>query len=373
MRIAYLSTDPGVAYGGHKGASVHIAEIVSALAAEGNDVLLMVAAVAPGASTPDGITLEVLPGDRKAATVDDRLAGEDDLAAWIADRVQAFRPAALYERLALHSAAGATVARALGIPYLVEINAPLIEEASRFRRLDRPQEADALERTVLARADRVFAVSPPLVDHALARGARQVEVLQNAANVARHPPATQRVASPIAVFAGSMRPWHGIETIAEAWRSMGSEAPALLVVGDGPARGLLDGLDARVTGAVAPERVPSLLAGAHIGLAPSGVDSPTYFSPLKVFEYLAAGLATVAADLPAVTAVVDADTAVVVPAGDVASLADAVARLCADADERERLGRNGRALIMAGHTWPHRARRILDVVRELAPAEAVMA
>jgi glycosyltransferase involved in cell wall biosynthesis len=71
-------------------------------------------------------------------------------------------------------------------------------------------------------------------------------------------------------------------------------------------------------------------------------------------------------DLPAVTDIVDRDTAVVIPAGDAAALAEAVAALCADAAERRRLGRNGRGLVQASHTWTHRARRILEAVSEIA-------
>jgi glycosyltransferase involved in cell wall biosynthesis len=114
--------------------------------------------------------------------------------------------------------------------------------------------------------------------------------------------------------------------------------------------------------------MPALLAGCDIGLAPYSPDAPRYFSPLKLFEYLAAGLATIVADLPAVTDVVGRDTAVVIPAGDAAALAETVAALAADPAERRRLGDNGRALVEANHTWRQRARRILTAATELVPA-----
>jgi glycosyltransferase involved in cell wall biosynthesis len=370
MRLAYLSTDAGITYGGTKGASVHLGEIVAALAAEEYDLLLLVPEIAPSVSPPRGVAVEVLPGPGKGASAIERLGFQDELAAWLAGRLERFRPAALYERLALHSAAGAVVARRLGIPYLVEINAPLLEEAARYRELEEAGAAVRLERATLSGADLVFAVSPPLADYATRRGAPRVEVLQNAAAIERFPHRPRNGASPVAVFAGSLRPWHGIETIAEAWRLLGASAPSLLVVGDGPARGLLDGFAATVTGSVPPTQVPALLAGADIGLAPYSADAPRYFSPLKLFEYLAAGMATIIADLPAVTAVVGPDTAVVMPAGDAAALAQAVATLSADPSERKRLGGNGRALVAAGHTWTHRARRILEVAAELVKAGA---
>jgi glycosyltransferase involved in cell wall biosynthesis len=371
MRLAYLSTDPGIAYGGAKGASVHLAELVAALAAEGNDLLVLAAGIAPDASPPPGVTLEVLPGPGKRAPTQERLRFQGELAAWLECRLEVFGAGALYERLALHSGAGANAARRLRIPHLVELNAPLLEEAARYRTLEEPAAAERLERLTLTAADLVFAVSPPLADYARDRGASHVEVLQNAAAIERFPPRPRNRANPVAVFAGSSRPWHGIETIAEAWRLLGASAPRLLVIGDGAARELFDGLGATVVGPVPPARVPALLAGADIGLAPYRPDAPTYFSPLKLFEYLAAGLATVVADLPAVSAIVGPDTAVVIPRGDTVALAEAVAALCAAPSERRRLGENGRTLVRAGHTWTHRARRVLEAVAELAEARMV--
>ena len=52
MRLACLSTDPGIAYGGSKGASVHLAEMTTALAGAGSEILLVVSAVEPGAPDP---------------------------------------------------------------------------------------------------------------------------------------------------------------------------------------------------------------------------------------------------------------------------------------------------------------------------------
>jgi glycosyltransferase involved in cell wall biosynthesis len=367
MRFACLSTDPGIPYGGAKGASVHLAAIGEALAAEGNDVLLLVAAVEPqNPPPPRGVTVEALPGPGRGSTAAQRLDAQDELAAWLERRLEQVGAQALYERLALHSAAGAAVARRLAIPHLVELNAPLLEEAARYRRLEEPEAAERLERETIRGADLVFAVSPPLAAYAMTRGASRVEVLQNAAAIERFPARKQDGVNPTAVFAGSLRPWHGIETVAAAWRLLGPSAPRLLVVGPGPSDGMLRGLAATVTGPVPAARVPTVLAGAAIGLAPYSADAPDYFSPLKLFEYLAAGLATVVADLPAVTAVVDADSAVVIPRGDARALADAVATLCADSSERGRLGQNGRALVAAEHTWRHRARRILEAAGEIA-------
>jgi glycosyltransferase involved in cell wall biosynthesis len=367
MRVAYLSTDPGIAYGGTKGASVHVQELAAALARSGAEVLLVVPSRMPDAPRPPaGVAIEFLPGPGKGTTAE-RLGAEAERAAWLEDRLGRFDADVLYERLALHSAAGSLAARALDIAHLVELNAPLLVEAARYRRLDFREEADDLEQEVLSAADVVLAVTRPLAAYARSRGARRVEVLPNA--VAASSLRRRRIDrdAPVAVFAGSLRPWHGIDSIAEAWARLGDGGPELLVVGDGPGRALLEAVGARVTGPVRHAEVPDYLAQADIGLAPYAHDAPDYFSPLKLFEYLAAGLATIAADLPGVRDVVTEETAILIPRGDALALADAVATLVADQDRRRRLGEAGRALAAAAHTWEHRARAVLALAAHARP------
>jgi glycosyltransferase involved in cell wall biosynthesis len=365
MRIAYLSTDPGVPYGGRKGASVHVAELVDALAAEGAQVLALVSSVTPDASAPaPGALVQPLPGPGKGSSVSERLAAEPELSDWIERRLARFGADALYERLALHSAAGSRAAARLGIPHFVELNAPLVDEARRYRALEEDDAAERLERAVLADADLVLAVSRPLASHALGRGARRVEEFPNAVAIERYPPRrSQRMGDPVAVFTGRVRPWHGIETVAAAWRLLGDAAPALVVAGDpGEARRVLERTGAALLGPIPHRQVPAVLAEADIGLAPYAPDAPDYFSPLKLFEYMAAGLAVVAGELPATRTLVSRGHALLVPRGDPEALADAVATLTMDAPRRERMGRAARRLVAGRHTWRHRARRVIEHV-----------
>lgn len=367
-RLAYLCADSGIPYGANKGAAVHLRELVAALADAGAEVLLVVTGISSDAPPlPEGVRLEVLPGAEKHVPASQRLRDEPAHATWLSERLRSFRACALYERLALHSAAGSRAARMVGIPHVVELNAPLPEETARYRRLDAPHEADAFERMVLRDAALVLPVTGPLAEYALRRGARNVEVVPNA--VCRESLATPfppRDRPPIAVFAGALRPWHGIETIAEAWRMLGAAAPRLLVLGDGPGRDLLASAGGELVGTVQHAEVPELLSRCAVGLAPYSWDAPSYFSPLKVFEYLAAGLAVVAGDVAGVADVVGADSAIVIPRGDAPALARAVAELADDAERREALGRAGRALVASRHTWQLRAERLLALVAELS-------
>jgi glycosyltransferase involved in cell wall biosynthesis len=362
MRVACLCTDRGIGFGGTKGASVHLGELASALGNAGADVLVLVAASVPGTESPTGLHVEKLPPPAAA-----------EPKAWLARRLERFGADVLYERLALHSAAGSRAARAAGIPHVLELNSPLPAEAATYRRLEEPEAADRLERETLANADLVLPVSRPLAAYARRRGARRVEVLPNAVDPARFAAEPTHGPQPAAVFAGTLRPWHGIETIARAWRLLGAAAPPLVVAGDGPGRELLEPVAAEITGSIPHSAVPAVLASAEIGLAPYAAHTPDYFSPLKLFEYLAAGLATVAGDLPGIVDVVDGRSAVVITKGDVPALARSIARLAADPDERSRLGHSGRALVAARHTWQHRAQSVLDLVANLTEGAATCA
>jgi alpha-maltose-1-phosphate synthase len=373
MRIAYLSTDPGVPYGGRKGASVHVAELVDALAGEGASVLVLVSAVAPDAGQPaSGASVEALPARAKGSSTAERLAAEPQRTDWIEQRLARFGADVLYERLALHSAAGSRAAGRLGIPHVVELNAPLLDESRRYRALEELEAASRLEGDTLRGAALVLAVSRPLARYARRRGARRVDVFPNAVAIERYPaPPPRRRARPVAVFTGRVRPWHGIDSVAAAWRLLGDAAPALVVAGEpGEARTLLEQVGAALLGAIPHCQVPAVLAEADIGLAPYAGDAPDYFSPLKLFEYMAAGLAVIAGELPATRELVSDESAVLVPRGDPEALAVAVAGLSVDAPRRERLGQAARTLVAAEHTWRHRARHVIDSVTRPAVAPA---
>jgi glycosyltransferase involved in cell wall biosynthesis len=373
-RIVQLCCDPGVAWGGSKGASVHLAELAAALAGAGAEVLTVIGRMGGDGSNPPGVRSVVLPGPPHGASLATRVAADEERAEWLARACAEFGAEVLYERFSLHTAAGAAAAARTGIPHLVELNAPLPAEAATYRRLDEPELAEHLEREVLASAACVVAVSRPMAAYAVERGARRVVVLPNAVDPRRYPRAADAAADPpTAVFTGTLRPWHGIDVLADAWRLLGRDAPRLLVVGDGPGRDRLAAAGAEVTGAVTHGEVAGRLASCQIGLVPYPSGGPAYFSPLKLFESLAAGLATVAAAIPGVVDVVDDASCVVVPPGDVERLAAAVGELATDPGRRRALGDAARKLVTAHHTWAHRAKTVLELAADHSrrPAEAL--
>ena len=87
-----------------------------------------------------------------------------------------------------------------------------------------------------------------------------------------------------------------------------------------------------------------------------------YFSPLKVYEAMAAGLPVVASAVGQVSRVIDDGvTGLLCQPDDAASMARQLVKLEADPTLRRRIGGAARSEILAHHTWPLRVDEIFDL------------
>lgn len=174
------------------------------------------------------------------------------------------------------------------------------------------------------------------------------------------------------IYAGQLYPWKGVGTLVRAMSRL-PRARLKLVGGlsaedpDAAALRTLAG-DLGVLGRVQligflpHAEVADALAGASVAVVPLP-DNPMsrYFtSPLKLFEYMAAGLPIVASDLPALREVLRPDeNALLVPPDDPEALAEAIGRLLADQALAERLRRQAHADVQ-DRTWAARAANMLS-------------
>ncbi|MDO8468735.1 MAG: glycosyltransferase, partial [Candidatus Peribacter sp.] len=121
--------------------------------------------------------------------------------------------------------------------------------------------------------------------------------------------------------------------------------------------------DVRFEGPVQNARVASALAAADVGVYPAPPSQHPFFlrdtSPLKIFEYLAAGKPTVCADLPPLKGVIDASLVHFCPPGD----APALARAIAEALEHPKMNEEKRKALLAHTSWDARMERILGPSR----------
>ena len=264
------------------------------------------------------------------------------------------------------------------MPGLLEVNAPLIEEQARHRGLVNRPAAERVAERAFGAATNLLAVSTEVAAYLegepAARG--RVHIVPNGVDPSRFSqdfaPARPSADTFTIGFVGTLRPWHGLETLVEAFDALRSRCPRarLLIVGDGPgradlaadlaARSLAD--CTRLTGAVEPDEIPSLIASMDVAVAPYPDLDHFYFSPLKVYEYMAAQLPVVASRIGQLVEIIeDGVNGLLCPPGDAAALAAALLRLETEPELRERLGRAGRENAARYHTWDAVAERILSL------------
>lgn len=368
MRVAYICADPGVPVFGTKGSSVHVQEIVRAWRRAGAEVTVY--CTRRGTERPaDLADLPVVEIRPESASGAGREKAIREAAAALAHAVVRDGCDLAYERYSLFSAALATVTQVLRVPAVLEVNAPLIEEQQQYRELHDAGLAKGMLCTNAAAATVVACVSEPVVQWVERRvpGARTL-LAPNGVNTERVTPRVvgRKRSGPLTVaFVGTLKPWHGVgyllEAVALANAGTARHTWSATIIGDGPCRQDLErqaaelGVEAEFTGAVPPAAVPGLLHACDAAAAPYPQPVPgrdDYFSPLKVYEYLAAGMPVIASEVGQIPAILQhGHTGILVPPSDPAALAAALARLASSEELRARLGAQARAAAVGLYSW----------------------
>jgi glycosyltransferase involved in cell wall biosynthesis len=363
MRVLYSAIDQTVP--GTKGGSVHVQAVAEGLAALGHEVHVL---VTPGGPFPQGpVHWHAMAPPLGAKQLRFARAGA------VARIARTLRPDAVIERYYNFGGEAIGLASGLGAVAVLEVNAPVVDyRGSAKARLDRALIVEPMRRwreRLCRLADVIVtpsaAILPPETPPS------RVAELEWGADTDRFRPGAAgprpftRPAGIVAVFAGAFRSWHGAIHLAQAIRSLrerGRPEFAAVFVGDGPelprVREAAAGLDRVVfTGAIGHDRVPASLAAADIGVAPFDVGAHRplslgfYWSPLKIFEYMAAGLPVVAPAVDRIPALVGHEReGVLYDPASPDGLAEALLRL-ADAAVRERLGRAARERAVREYSW----------------------
>jgi glycosyltransferase involved in cell wall biosynthesis len=287
------------------------------------------------------------------------------------------RPHVLYERHNLYLLAGKWLRRRFGLPYLLEVNSPLALTRSQHGGLGLPGLARRLEVSAWKAADVVLPVSGVLADMLVEQGVKRerIVVIPNGVDTAAFEAAPPRDEAKkrldldghlVLGFTGFVRAWHGLDQVIDIIAEARRAELLLFVVGDGPAcealrqrardRGVAS--QVRFAGLVERKDIPACLAAFDIALQPAAVP---HASPLKLFEYLAAGCAVVAPRQPNLEEVLtDGENALLFSVNKAGALGEAIGRLIADSALRERLGANAKQLIVrGGYSWRRNADRVI--------------
>jgi glycosyltransferase involved in cell wall biosynthesis len=363
VRLLYTAIDQSVP--GTHGGSIHVQAVAEGLAARGHEV--HVATHRNGSWPAGGVTWHEMAPPLGSRALRWLRTGT------VADLARAIGADAVMERYYNFGGEGVLAAHRLGVPAVLEVNAPVIDyPGSAKARLDRALLVEPMRRwrDRICRHVDLFVTTtsdilPPWIDRARVlevEWGADVSQFQPAADDRGDTRADRRIQC---VFAGAFRSWHGAVHLCAALARLhasGETRFGATLIGDGPERAAAEraarGVPGVVfTGAMSHEALPAALAAADIGVAPfdparhAPLRLGFYWSPLKIFEYMAAGLPVVAPALDRLGRLVEHGREGVLYDPRAPRALDQALLSLADADVRRRMGAAARARVLTDFSW----------------------
>ena len=366
MRILYAAIDQAVpaAHGG----AVHVQSVAEGLTALGHDVMVLASRGDRDGFPTGSVEWRSVPpplGDRRL-----RLLRAGDVLRFARD----FRADVVIERYYNFGGEGLLAARRIGALGVLEVNAPVVDyPGSLKQRLDRVMIVQPLRRWrdwQCRMADLIVTPTAKILpSHVPSSRILQTEWGADTdrfrPGASGPTPFSRLPGHVVAVFVGAFRPWHGAIQLVRAVRELqargGSDVQAVLI-GAGPELSRIkkaaEGMSGvAFTGPLAHDHVPAALAAADIGVAPFDISAHAplrqafYWSPLKVFEYMASGLPVVVPRIDRLSHIVrDGLEGVLYDPDEPGSLANALEQL-RDGSLRTKLGQAARARAVEHFSW----------------------
>lgn len=175
-------------------------------------------------------------------------------------------------------------------------------------------------------------------------------------------------------YIGSFQPWKGVNLLIEALKYPGMGELVLVGPMNGKEKEELSLISKRLgvlnkvsfRGPVAPSGISSLLKEVNFVAVPNGNDlrSRLFTSPLKLFDYMAAGAAIIASDHPSIREVLGEEKIGWAKPGDPSSIAGAYRRLKENQGETIKTSLSLKKKAME-YSWDRRGERILEILSNL--------
>jgi glycosyltransferase involved in cell wall biosynthesis len=302
----------------------------------------------------------------------------------------------IHERYNLLALGGAWASKKLGIPFVLEVNADLLEQR-KFKGIPerglRRIFAVWATRLCFQAAAKIICISTDLKNHLHRQWNiedHKLAVLPCAADVEAFKPNQKAelvrrglglTTEPVVMWVGGFYPWHDLDLLIESFTQVLQKQPKarLVLVGEGQTQPVVaqkvmrNGLRHAVimTGAIAHTKVPEMVSIAEVTVVPAApvpASRGGTGTPLKLFEYMAAGKAIVATALNQAAEVIqDGHNGLLVEAGNVDGFAEAMLDLLNNSVKRGRLGHNARQCAVEQYSWEQYTKRLEDIFLSVAP------
>lgn len=411
LKIAYLNQQTGIRLTDRVGAVVHLRAILDHLRKKGHDVVYL----APGEQS-GLICIQDTLGQFREADLKITRAEKRNLF-WLGERLirrlqaqlsipyfaffDSFRfyeaccrnmadREVFHERFGMLGVGGVRAAQRMRKAIVLEVNADYLNELDFFGKRITGSLRQAVARTsqyCYQQATLIVAVSNELKNFLVnQRGIleKKIFVLPNGAETDRFYPemlsseARQKLElpqKPSIVFVGGFHSWHACDDLVESFLRLQGINPdvMLYLIGDGP---LLNELKSYVqrygianvvfVGAVEHQKIPLWLAAGDVLVSPFKPFSPGKGgSPLKLFEYMAAGRSIVASGTGQVPEILENEKdGLIVQPGDIEEFFIALNRLLENPNMRDDLGRKAREKVVEQYSWDAHVQKLTEIYWE---------
>ena len=299
----------------------------------------------------------------------------------------------VWQRHELFQTAGFALARELRVPSVCFVPAPLVWQADQWH-VHRPGWHHLAEQRgearVLVQADVVAAGSEIVAAELLRLGVEERRIVITRTGF--DPDVFSGQADPssareslglgndfVVGWVGSFRGFHELDLLVEAVAAIGESGgvvSTLLLVGDGPERSRIEmlatarGVRCVTTGTVPQRELPRVIAAMDVAVVLAGKHAEFHYSPLKLAEYLASGVAVVAPHTGAIPKqLTDGVDARLVAPGNVGALAGALRALRDHPEERSRLACAAREAALQRFSWDAAVSNVVKAIKALADRE----
>ncbi|MBN1780132.1 glycosyltransferase family 4 protein [bacterium] len=297
--------------------------------------------------------------------------------------LRAENPDLMIARLETNVFSPVFLAKNYRLPFIAEVDSPVTYEIRHFTKgyLLPYKLLEKLEMDFILRADAAFCVSEQLKAHFVRRGVPgdHLHVIPNGADVSRFHPDVPCAdlrevhgleGKTVIGFIGSFHYWHGVDQLMKLMDTvLGAHRDAVFLMAGkgGPMRRQLqEHISARhgdgrvhLLSHVSHERIPALINAMDIVLAPYPALPFFYYSPVKIYEYMACGKPVVTSRSGQIAEIVqDMHNGMLCEPGQTGEFAERIALLINKPSLRKSMGKKAWECVQNKHTWAHRARQL---------------
>ena len=291
-------------------------------------------------------------------------------------------PDILISRLDLYLFSSLLVSKFRKIPILIEADAPNVYEARTFHSEFKgiPKLAEYIEKKNLNDSNGAFCVSTAAKNHFISEreAPTTLKIITNGVDLSRFSASSgQKVRQQLGLennivvgFVGSFHYWHGVDNlinVVEKSVTTNQNLRFLFVGRGGPMEQVIrkalteKRLDNNVlfTGLIENDKIPEYINAMDIVLAPYPNLDLFYYSPVKVYEYMACGKPVITTNIGQLSELIDnGTTGFLTEPNDVEVIVKILLSLSRDQDKRISVGKKAKVLIAQNHTWNHKAKEL---------------